>query len=197
VTPEVVKERGQQIIRIAVEEFLEHGFDRASLEVIAKRCRVGKMTIYRQFGNKEQLFRLAVEESLSNFRSSLEHVLRHAYSFESVVRSVVRLVVTVKNGGQAADILTLGISEKKRFPQLAHMFLEPITSLRDTFADYLKSAASRLSESQARKLAMHLMDMAVGGFAFMLTEPKTYFGDDDEWVDSVTRLFVDAFERWR
>src|SRR5690349_11004633 len=49
-------QRGTNILCAALETFAEKGFAAADVQEIADRVGVGKGTVYRQFGNKEELF---------------------------------------------------------------------------------------------------------------------------------------------
>jgi len=48
------------ILEAATELFLEHGYGRTNMDLVASRAGVSKQTIYQQFGSKEDLFRYVV-----------------------------------------------------------------------------------------------------------------------------------------
>ena len=52
------------ILRQAIETFAESGFRNTDVQVIADRAAVGKGTVYRYFGSKEELFWAATYEVL-------------------------------------------------------------------------------------------------------------------------------------
>lgn len=49
-------QKGRKILREALKVFAKEGFRNADVQVIADLAGVGKGTVYRHFGNKEQLF---------------------------------------------------------------------------------------------------------------------------------------------
>ncbi|MCX5864033.1 MAG: TetR/AcrR family transcriptional regulator [Deltaproteobacteria bacterium] len=49
-------EKRESILRAAVSEFAEHGYQRASLNNIVKRLGISKGSLYQYFDNKEALF---------------------------------------------------------------------------------------------------------------------------------------------
>lgn len=57
-------ETDASILRAALELFVERGVEGASMEQIAKRAGVGKLTVYRRWSTKEDLIAQAVEESV-------------------------------------------------------------------------------------------------------------------------------------
>ncbi|MFI7450218.1 TetR/AcrR family transcriptional regulator [Nonomuraea sp. NPDC049714] len=57
-------ETDASILRAALELFVERGVEGTSMEQIAKRAGVGKLTVYRRWSTKEDLIAQAVEESV-------------------------------------------------------------------------------------------------------------------------------------
>ena len=53
-------ERMRRILEAAGRHFYEHGFERASLDAIAKDAGVSKMTVYSHFASKELLFEAVI-----------------------------------------------------------------------------------------------------------------------------------------
>jgi AcrR family transcriptional regulator len=53
----------QAILRAALDLFLEHGPDGASIEQIAKRAGVARLTVYRRWATKEDLLLAAVDQA--------------------------------------------------------------------------------------------------------------------------------------
>lgn len=51
----------EAILRAALELFTEHGHAGTSIEAIARRAGVGKLTVYRRWGSKDELIAAAVE----------------------------------------------------------------------------------------------------------------------------------------
>lgn len=52
----MAKERKEEIIRAASKRFSRHGFNKTTLEEIARDVRIGKPTIYHYFSSKDELF---------------------------------------------------------------------------------------------------------------------------------------------
>ncbi|WP_329248536.1 TetR/AcrR family transcriptional regulator [Actinoallomurus sp. NBC_01490] len=53
------------ILRAALEVFVERGVEGTSIEQVAKRAGVGKLTVYRRWTTKEDLIAQAIEQSVS------------------------------------------------------------------------------------------------------------------------------------
>ena len=82
--------RPEEILRAAMQTFVERGFAATRLEEVAARAGVSKGTLYLYFSNKEELFRSAVQESIlphiqsgeqriAGFQGSPLLLLREAY----------------------------------------------------------------------------------------------------------------------
>ena len=54
-------ERMRRVIEAAAQQFLEQGFERTSMEAVAKASGVSKMTIYSYFPTKSALFEAVLE----------------------------------------------------------------------------------------------------------------------------------------
>lgn len=55
------------ILDVALELFLERGFEGATIEGVAERARVSKGTVYARFPGKEALFKRVIEHTLQNW----------------------------------------------------------------------------------------------------------------------------------
>ncbi len=64
--------KSEAILKAARAEFFNQGFARSSIESIAARAGVSKVTIYNRFGTKEALFVAAVETECDSMRQNLQ-----------------------------------------------------------------------------------------------------------------------------
>jgi AcrR family transcriptional regulator len=69
--PVVDRDKRQAILDHAIETFAELGFRRTDVQVIADKAGVGKGTVYRYFGNKEDLFWASTREVLLRLEQHL------------------------------------------------------------------------------------------------------------------------------
>ncbi|SRR5579885_98911 len=80
----------QRIIRSATELFGEKGFDEVLTDDVALHAGVGKGSVYRQFGSKEQLYAAAVIEGFRQLRTQIEAALADAKTDEERLTTIVR-----------------------------------------------------------------------------------------------------------
>ncbi len=64
-------QKHEAILAQAIRTFAEEGFRNADVQVIADRASVGKGTVYRYFGNKEDLFWATILEILDRLEARL------------------------------------------------------------------------------------------------------------------------------
>ncbi len=65
-------EMRQRIIDVARDEFLEKGFEKASIRTITTKAKTSKSNLYNYFRDKDNLFRAVLEQTTSEIRVGLE-----------------------------------------------------------------------------------------------------------------------------
>jgi TetR/AcrR family transcriptional repressor of mexJK operon len=133
----------EAILDAASAQFLDEGYAAVSIEGIAAQAGVSKVTIYNQFGGKEELFRAAIERECDTIRSKLtfdgdgapirERLLKfglemHAFLFRPKMRLFERRVA----------------AETERDPAVGRAFLEAgPRRVKDALAALLTRARDR------------------------------------------------------
>jgi AcrR family transcriptional regulator len=64
----------EAILEAAVQEFVEHGYDGVRMEHVARRAGCNKALVYRYFGDRERLFREALQAQFSKRSALLDKV---------------------------------------------------------------------------------------------------------------------------
>lgn len=108
----------RRILDAARRAFLEKGLDGASVDEIAKLARAGKPTIYARFPDKEALY---VAVAMRNVAEVIESEI-HLPDGTDVEEQLISLGVTMLRSALTDDhigVMRLGISEARRFPDLA------------------------------------------------------------------------------
>jgi len=194
ISGEEAAERRARVLRIATEEFLAEGFRGANLDVIAQRCRVSKVTIYRQYGNKEKLFLEVAGASVGDFQYGLEQKLKSDRPFEDMIRDIIELIVTSTSDQRTTGVLRLVIAERNNFPGIARLLLMQTNDIIQPLADYLrKMACEAMSNREAQHRAYHLMSIASGGFGILLGNPKSFYGNQRTWIEYAAQTFLQRF----
>jgi AcrR family transcriptional regulator len=147
--------RPEEILRAAMQTFVERGFAATKLEEVAARAGVSKGTLYLYFSNKEDLFKSTVQESIlphiqsgeqrmADFHGSPLLLLREAYTRWALV------VTDPLMGGLCKLIVT----EAANFPDVAHFYFEEVIKrTRALFASILQRC---MTAGELRELPIDL-----------------------------------------
>lgn len=84
----------EKILTSALELFAHNGFDKVTADELAAGARVGKGSVYRQFGSKEGLYAAAIVAGFRELRNQIELVLEEERSFPDRITAIVRHVLS-------------------------------------------------------------------------------------------------------
>lgn len=85
-----------KIIQTAMDLFRKHGFKRVSIEEVAEKAAVSKVTLYKYFRNKPSLIRTCLNSTIQDKADEIRRLLTSNSDFltklESLMRSKVNLI---------------------------------------------------------------------------------------------------------
>lgn len=81
------------IVRCASEIFAQREFHEVLTDDIAQRLGIGKGTIYRYFGSKEELYLAAIGEGLEGLHAAVTAVLQQDAPMDTTIEAVVRTMI--------------------------------------------------------------------------------------------------------
>lgn len=115
-------QRRRAILAAAREVFLEHGYPGASMDEVAARAKVSKVTVYKHFADKHRLFTAvvtgAIEEAEARTRPLVDHLAESA-DVEADLRTFARQHITEVTQPHLIRMRRTIIAEATRFPDLA------------------------------------------------------------------------------
>lgn len=117
-------ERKAQILQVATEKFLAHGFDRVSIDDIVLTVGGSKTNIYSYFGNKEGLFRAVIESLCELF---LRHFKKLNLSGKDARTGLTQLGTTLLKSlmlDKHIAFQRLVLAESGRFPGLGQTWFD-------------------------------------------------------------------------
>lgn len=151
----------QAILRAALEELAEVGFEALSIEAVAARAGVGKTTIYRRWPSKTELTVEAVSLihtevpviDTGNFRDDLLAILRGAFQLRTTL--VEQLLLKV-------------MGEVKTHPEVFQVFMaRHVTPRFQAIIQMIERAKARGELRQDIDPAL-VVDLAAGPFFFQI-----------------------------
>lgn len=143
-TQKGVAELEAQLIEIAAEEFLAHGFGGASLSRIVQRARISKTTLYSRYPSKEELFRQVVRQLPAIARpSDALPQISPAVDLERGLETFAYKMIQAAFQARILRVTRLVLSESPRFPELAQMMSENTISGIDRIANFIAECAGQ------------------------------------------------------
>lgn len=111
------------ILKGAKSMFLKHGFGDASMDDVAAAAGVSKMTVYRHFGSKEDLFAGVITECCQQLvTDEIEEVF--ALPMREALQAYARKMTDIVFERDTAELHRIVIAECRRFPKLGRLFYE-------------------------------------------------------------------------
>lgn len=136
--------RREEIAGVAERVFLERGFTEATMQLIADRAGASKETLYRHFGNKDELFAEIVRRCASQITGERDGDLDWGGAPAEVLR---RLGLNLLNFLLRPDSLSfyrIIVAESVRAPELGRIFYaQGPGHVRRKLADYLGAMSER------------------------------------------------------
>lgn len=83
----------ERVLETGIEEFAEHGLDRANINIIAKRAGVSVGVIYKYYGDKDHFFLSCVEHSLGLLEVTLQEVMENEADLITCIRLLIEALL--------------------------------------------------------------------------------------------------------
>src|ERR1700691_578451 len=193
----------QAILDAATTLFLREGYLATSMDQIAAAASVSKQTVYKQFADKQSLFREIVTGTVAEISDPVaEQVfsLREDTDLAAGLRGLARALLAQVLQPRMMQLRRLVIGEAGRFPELGRLFY-------DSGPGRTIDALAAVVESQAARGTLRLQDPRVAAEQFnwlVMSAPLKRVmlfghgelpgqGDLDRHADAATRAFLAAY----
>lgn len=200
----------RDIVEAATTLFLRNGYQGTSVDQIAAAAAVSKQTVYKQFGDKERLFRAIVDGVAENSQGIVAELaagfvrrpVGTVEDLQEVLAGVARSYLDAVLQGRVLSLRRLIIAEADRFPDLARAYydrapgrgIELIAEQLQRFVD-----AGLLAIDDARLAAGHFAYLALS-----IAQDRALFCPGDQPDDTerdrlsreAARVFVSAYRSW-
>jgi AcrR family transcriptional regulator len=166
-TREQAELRHEELLDRALELFLEHGYELATIEAIAAAVGMTKRTVYARYPDKAALFKAAVQRAIDHWIVPIE-TMRAAETadLEATLMAVGR--IRMLNAISPAGIRLQRVinTESYRFPEIFSVAYEQgsrptVEFLADLFRR--RAAAGEVSIEDPEIAAAAFLSMVVGG----------------------------------
>ena len=186
--------RHEQLLNVALDLFLERGFEPATMEEIAAHVGMSKRTVYARYPDKGALFKAAVRRAIERYtvpRAALEALATD--DLEETLAAIARLRIANVATPVATKLQRILSAQSYRFPELFHAAFEQgagptIGFLADLFARY--SALGEIKVTEPRRAASAFLSLVVGGPARIIVSGNKL---DRAEIEGHIRFAVDLF----
>jgi AcrR family transcriptional regulator len=178
-----------EIVRAAAAGFGEVGYRAATLDAIAERAGVSKVTLYRYVSSKEDLLSLVVERIIASFRQGLRQIVEQRRPAEETLRRIVHYQVTLL--AENLPFLTVFFSEESGLP--APMATQAARAKREYDRTIERVVREGIEAGRLRALPPTLVVFGILGMCNWLH--KWYRPQGPLSPGQIADVFVDLLER--
>ena len=148
------KIRRDTILQAGVEVFLEYGYVSASVDEIVRRAGGSKRTVYKYFGNKEELFAAIIASLAVQMLSPLSSAIDSDSNLQQTLEKLGKAYLDVLLREDSLAIFRTVVSEGVRFPELAKTFFlngpnAAVTRLSGYLDQQVKNGSLKLDDTHA------------------------------------------------
>jgi AcrR family transcriptional regulator len=159
------------ILRAALELFLERGVDGASIEQIARRAGVGKLTVYRRWSTKEDLLVQAIESLVSDedrwpTNEEIESVSPHEL-IERALPSAAEAAASPEFRALVSRVLGSAVSHPSLLATYWKHYILPRRKLTSALLERAKAAGTVPEDADLDVLT----DMMAGAVTYRVLQP--------------------------
>jgi AcrR family transcriptional regulator len=165
--------RREQLIAVAEQLFLQHGFANTSVNAIVREAGGSLATLYAEFGSKEALFESVLSERAARFFPEEQSIPRHTLDAGAELRALATHMLKRMLSDDGLAVYRIAVHEAPRFPALRKALLEVgMPGLLERIARYLRGLADRealtieASDEAARLAASQFIALVQGQLVF-------------------------------
>jgi len=196
-TRDQARERHEQLLASALDQFLDRGFERATIEAIAASVGMTKRTVYARYPDKSALFLATVRRAIEQLQVPEEKLRAlDGADLESALLGLARLRVENVMTPTGLKLQRIINTESYRFPQIFTMSYEQ--GARPT-VEFLaarlrrETAAGTLAITDPLLAANVFMSMVVGGpVRFIVSGQPLAPAAAEARMRFAVRLFLDG-----
>lgn len=139
----------QHILLAAKQVFIECGFERASMDLVAARAETSKRTLYAHFESKEKLFLAVVELVRALFLRRLQSPAEFGEAPAEALTGYLARYLETLCYEPTVRMCRIAMNEAARFPEGAAGYFEVLyTEVRRRLADYLTAHGRSADEAE-------------------------------------------------
>lgn len=179
----------EEIVRVAADCFGKEGYRATTLETIATKAGVSKVTLYNYVSSKEELLCRVFDRTIESFRSGLRQIIERRAPADETLRRIIRYQVVLL--ASHLPFLRVFFSEEAGLP--TDMARRVAREKREYDRAIEKVVSEGIAQGHLRDLEPTLLVFALLGTCNWMY--KWYRPDGKLTVDEIAGVFVDLLER--
>jgi TetR/AcrR family transcriptional regulator of autoinduction and epiphytic fitness len=192
-------DRVSELLDVAAEVFIEHGFEGASTNEIARRANCSKTTLYTRYPTKEKLFLAVLERRMELILRDFATTLQPEPPIEQTLKEYGFNLFQLALSENQRGMVRVVSMESSKFPDLAKRFYElgpgrGVAILASYMEEQIKR--ERLIKAPPQIMAEHLMSLITGGYVrwTMLGLPDDIgLKEKKQRVSAAVEMFLRAY----
>jgi AcrR family transcriptional regulator len=118
------KAKEQEVLDVATEYFLQHGYSGASINAMARSSGISKESIYRYFSSKQQLFEAVIGRELVEYRRSLHRLdaTLRSMDLRAALITVAETILGIITTDRTQALRRLIFDEATRSPEVGQHY---------------------------------------------------------------------------
>ena len=189
-----------ELVTVALEEFLQHGYGGTSMNRIVKAAGVSKTTLYSRFSSKEALFRAIVQQQIDQLAAA--ELLKTRVGSPDLVQgltSYANRMLELSLQGELLGVNRLIYSESHRFPELGAAAAERTELGVKQISAFIEECAfaDGIPCKDSAIIAEAFILMIRGWYInVMLTNRKVSPAQRKHWVDRAVHALLSDRSDW-
>lgn len=179
----------EEIVRVAATCFGEMGYRATTLDTVAGKVGVSKVTLYKHVTSKEALLCRVFDRTIQTFRAGLRHIVEQPVPADEKLRRIIRYQVTLL--ASHLPFLRVFFSEESGLP--APMARRAAQEKREYDRAIERVVREGIAAGRFRSLPPTPMVFGVLGMCNWLY--KWYRPDGALSPDDIATIFIDLLER--
>lgn len=188
------EQRQEELLNVALDIFLERGFEQTTMEEIATSVGMSKRTVYARYQDKAALFKAAVHRAVERYtvpREALEAVATD--DLEETLTAIAHLRIANVATPIGTKLQRILSAQSYRFPELFNAAFEEGTGptvdfLSELFTRY--HSRGDIDVTEPRRAATAFLSLVVGGPARVIVSGNVL---DEQEIETRVRFAVGLF----
>ena len=154
------KAKEQEVLDVATEYFLQHGYRGASINAMARSSGISKESIYRYFSSKQQLFEAVIGRELIEYRRGLHRLdTLRSMDLRTALITVAETILGIITTDRTQALRRLIFDEATRSPEVGQHYYKIGAAQAYTVLENVLETHAHESDFDIPTLARHFAAM--------------------------------------